>query len=172
MARGVYAVVLVVVLAIYWAALSGLYKPLLLSLGAVSVFLTLALTIRMGILDGETTPYPRLIQLVRYWGWLGGEILKANIAVAREILRPDMDLQPTVFRVRAPQDSDLGRTVFANSITLTPGTVTMDVDGDEFIVHALTPGMADLEGLKVMAARSGLAAEGADRTGEPSGASS
>ena len=64
--------------------------------------------------------------------------MKANVDVARRILTPGRSISPTMLRVRATQRTDLGRVVFANSITLTPGTVSVDVGEDEILVHALS----------------------------------
>lgn len=161
MGKGLLAGMLGGALVLYWAILSGkLSHGLLLSLGAVSVVLVIVLVERMGILDREASPYHRLPAVLRYWGWLSGEIVKANIQVARAILRAELDLTPRLFRVKATQETDLGRTIFANSITLTPGTVTVDIEGDEFIVHALLDSMADPAGFEEMGRRSKAAAEG------------
>lgn len=81
-----------------------------------------------------------------YYPWLALEIIKSNLAVALAILRGSDALQPQVFKLKATQLSDVGRVTYANSITLTPGTVSIFVDGDEITVHALTPGAKkDLE---------------------------
>jgi len=66
------------------------------------------------------------------------EIFISNIYVCRLILSPAMPISPTVIALRSSQSSDLARVIFANSITLTPGTVTIDVDGDITEVHAIT----------------------------------
>ena len=66
------------------------------------------------------------------------EIVKANIDVARRILDPRLPISPTIIKVRAGQRHDITRVIYANSITLTPGTVSVDTNGDEITVHALT----------------------------------
>jgi multicomponent Na+:H+ antiporter subunit E len=66
------------------------------------------------------------------------EITVSNIEVVRAILSPRLPIQPHFLRVRTRQTTDLGKVILANSITLTPGTVTVDVQGDELLVHALT----------------------------------
>ncbi len=80
--------------------------------------------------------------MLLYWFWLGREIIKSNIDVARLILDPAMPISPNVFTVRADQKTELGRVTYANSITLVPGTVAMDVDEDVITVHALTQAAA------------------------------
>ena len=70
-------------------------------------------------------------------------IVKANIDVAWRILRPTMPISPRLIEVSAGQSSDLGRVIYANSITLTPGTVSVEMDGGKILVHALTKEAAD-----------------------------
>src|SRR3546814_8049609 len=79
----------------------------------------------------------------RDWGWLLIEIVKASIDVSKLILAPRLALSPRMVRVKATQPTDTGVVIYANSITLTPGTVTVDIDGDELLVHAITQDMAD-----------------------------
>jgi len=129
---------LLFVLATTWLLLSGHTKPLLLSLGAVSVLGVVLLAHRMGISDAEGAPLGLVPGLVTYLPWLLLEIARSNVAVTREILRPRPRLEPRLLRVRASQTTEVGRVLYANSITLTPGTVTVGVEGDELVVHALT----------------------------------
>ncbi len=78
-----------------------------------------------------------------YWPWLIVEIIKANIDVARVILRRKMPINPSLIEVKSTQETELGQVVYANSITLTPGTVTVAIDKDIMTVHALTGGAAE-----------------------------
>jgi multicomponent Na+:H+ antiporter subunit E len=148
-----------VALAALWFTLSGRTELQLVVLGAASVLVVLALIGRMAIVDHETAGVRRAPQLLLYWLWLGGEIFKANVAVARAVLKIELDLSPTLVRVPVPQRTDFGRTIFANSITLTPGTVTVDIDQDGFLVHALTESMAEPAGFETMGRRALQAAE-------------
>ena len=72
---------------------------------------------------------------VLYFPWLFWEIAKSNIIVARAVLMND--ISPQVIYVRATQDDELGHTIYGNSITLTPGTITIGLEGDMVEVHAL-----------------------------------
>lgn len=125
-------------LAVVWLLLSGLFKPLLLALATASVLLCLWLSHRMKIVDAENHPVWAALHYVPYWPWLSIEIVKSSCDVARRVLSPSMPISPTVFEIRATQKTTVGRVVLANSITLTPGTVTMDVDGARLRVHALS----------------------------------
>jgi multicomponent Na+:H+ antiporter subunit E len=153
--RGVYmgyALSLTVAMAVLWLALSGHYdSTLLLSLGAGSAVFATALSWRLHILDGETAPYHKLWRFIIYWPWLIGEIIKANIIVIRTILAPDMVLTPRMVRVKTQPRTELGRALFANSITLTPGTVSIDLDDNEVIVHAILKELTGKDGFAKMA---------------------
>lgn len=137
--------------------LSGYFKPLLLSLGVISIVLTIWIARRMRILDGETAPYMTIPQTLVYFTWLFKEIIKANIAVVRAVLSPDMAVSPTLTRIPTPQKTDIGKVMFANSITLTPGTVSVDIQDDHILVHALLSEMSDPSDFAEMAERSAWA---------------
>lgn len=161
MGRGLYAIMLAIALAVLWITLSGrIHDGLTLSLGGVSILIVVFMVDRMNMIDDETSAFHRLPGLLVYWVWLGLEILKANVIVARAVLQPDLNVTPRLFRIRADQSTDFGRTLFANSITLTPGTVTVDIDGGDFIVHALLDSMSDPAGFEDMNQRCVVAAEG------------
>ena len=147
-----YALSLTMAMAVLWLVLSGHYdSTLLLSLGAGSAIFASAMAWRLHILDGETAPYHKLLRFLVYWPWLLWEIIKANIIVIRTILKPEMVLTPRMVRVKSMPKTDLGRTLFANSITLTPGTVSVDLDGDEVIVHAVLKELTGKDGFEDMA---------------------
>ena len=122
----------------HWLLLSGHYGRLLLSLGFASTLGAVAIALRMEIVDRETYPIPLNLKALLYWPWLAREVIKANLDVARRILSPSLPISPTVITVKTSQRTDLGRVTFANSITLTPGTVSIDLQGDTIEVHALT----------------------------------
>ena len=123
--------------------MSGHYTPLILFLGAISVGFVLYLTKRMDALDEDTFEFKLKRRHFSYWSWLAKEIFKANLDVAKVILAPNMKLSPRILRVPTSQSSELGTVIYANSITLTPGTVSVDIEGDEIIVHALTQELMD-----------------------------
>ena len=121
-----------------WLLLSGHFTPLLIFLGALSAVFAVFLAARADLLDREIQPVLIKPSILLYWVWLGREIIKSNIDVARRILDPDLPISPNVFTIRAGQKTELGRVTYANSITLVPGTVTVNVDADVFTIHALT----------------------------------
>ena len=134
---------LFVSLFVIWLLLSGHTDALLLSLGGLSCLLSVYLAHRMDVVDREGHPVHISPRLLTYIPWLTWETIKSNIAVGKMILHPKLPIDPVVFKVKATQPGDLGKTIYANSITITPGTVSMSVDGDEILVHAIDQGTAD-----------------------------
>ena len=135
------SITLFIILFGFWLLMSGYYTPLILSLGIISCLLCVYLTIKGKFLDNETLPiyfFPRLIQ---YTLWLIKEILKSNIQTAKVIIMKSEE--PELFSVKATQKTNEGKVTYANSITLTPGTVTTQIKNDIFEVHALTKDFGD-----------------------------
>lgn len=134
-----YAFSLGLVLFGVWLLWSGHFKnPLLLGLGVVSCVLVVAIALRMDTVDLEGHPMHLAGRAALYWPWLLWAITRANIDVALRILRPGLPISPTMVEVRTSQKSALGQVIYANSITLTPGTVSVDLTGDVITVHALS----------------------------------
>ena len=130
-------------LAVLWLLLSGYFdKSLLLAMGAASVLLVVLIARRMDVVDHEGHPVHLSARSLLYWPWLLKEIVKSSIQVSAAILHRNMPIRPSIFTVRASQKTELGRVIFANSITLTPGTVTIGLEDDMLTVHALTAASA------------------------------
>ncbi len=127
-----------------WTLLSGQLSLLLLSLGGVSVALTLYIANRMSVIDHESYPVHLRTRLPAYFIYIIREIIKANIEVIKRILRlGGKEISPQLVTIPVPQKTDLGRVIYANSITLTPGTVSIELEKDFVTVHALTKEGAD-----------------------------
>ena len=135
------ALLLFVFYFVIWLLLSGHYDPLLLILGVLSCITCLYVTWKAKFIDEEGLPLHLLIRLPIYTIWLFKEIIKANIDTAKIIIFNNPD--PQNFRVKSSQKTEAGKVTYANSITLTPGTVTTVLDGDILEVHALSSDMAD-----------------------------
>lgn len=137
---------LAVFLFAFWLALSGHFKPMLIVLGLASTALCVLVARRMRLADGEGHPLELLRGAVTYWPWLVREIAKSAWAVSKIILHPKLPISPTMTVVRASQKTTAGLATYANSITLTPGTITVAVSGNRLTVHALVRDNAlDLE---------------------------
>jgi multicomponent Na+:H+ antiporter subunit E len=134
------------VLFAFWLALSGHYTPVLIAAGAVCAVLCAMLAMRMKVLDAEGLPVELLPRAIPYFAWLVGEIAKSAWSVTKIILHPRLPISPTMTVVTASQRSAAGVATYANSITLTPGTITVGVNGRDLVVHALVrDGALDLE---------------------------
>lgn len=118
--------------------LSGHYTVMLMVIGAVCSFGVALLASRMELLDKEGHPIYLMGRAVWFWPWLIWEIIKAGTDVSKIILSPKLPISPTLINVRASQKSAVGIVTYANSITLTPGTVSVELEDDEITVHAIT----------------------------------
>lgn len=135
---------LILILAIFWIVNSGYFKPLLLSLGAASVLAVVYFVQKLEKLDGESYPlFMPLLRLPAYLLWMLWQIILTNLDVVKYIIKGKSAISPVLFEIRADQKTETGKALYANSITLTPGTVTMNIKGNIFVVHALTQAAAD-----------------------------
>ncbi len=130
--------VLLILLVATWLLWSGLYKPLLLFLGALSCLLTFLVVRRIDYFDDELYALRLSLRLVRYWFWLGGQIVRSSLDVSRVVLSPNLPISPTVIDIEAEAAHPFYVVTLGNSITLTPGTLSIDVHEGKIKVHALT----------------------------------
>lgn len=138
--------VLGLLLATAWLLWSGLYKPLLLALGAFSCVLVLYLSHRMHLFDEEVYALRFVGRLPGYWAWLGGQVVKSSLDVTRAVLSPGPPISPTVVEIDAISRHPVDQATLGNSITLTPGTLTLSIEDGRVTVHALTrEGAAEIQ---------------------------
>jgi multicomponent Na+:H+ antiporter subunit E len=131
----------------FWLGLSGHYTPMLVAVGAVCAVACVLAAIRMRVTDAEGHPIELFWGALTYLPWLFLEIAKSAWGVTKVILHPGLPISPTMTVVRAGQKTSVGIATYANSITLTPGTITVGVSGNDLTVHALVrDGADDLEG--------------------------
>ena len=126
-----------------WLHLSGRFDPFHLALGVGSVLLVMWINAPLKqtqLYSGDTFAWDRANYwaLLAYLPWLGWEILLGSIQVAYLVLHPRMPVEPCLIYFRVNLPNLAARVILGNSITLTPGTVTIRIRGDEFVVHALT----------------------------------
>jgi multicomponent Na+:H+ antiporter subunit E len=139
----IQAVILFAILYGVWLTFSGHYTPLLLSLGAVSSAGIVLLARRMRILDDEGLPLGMAARFFAYLPWLVLEMVRSSLSVARVIASPSLPIRPALHRFKGRPQTDLGRFLFGNSITFTPGTTTCEIREDEFLVYALVGDSVD-----------------------------
>jgi len=130
-----------------WLLLTGSLAVDEVVLGmVVSLVVMFAAGQRLALLSGlRLTPMAPL-HLLRYLVHFFGQLVLSNFDVARRVISPTLPIHPELVEVRTGLTSDLGRMLLANSITLTPGTLTVEAEGDRLLVHWIdsTPG-SDLE---------------------------
>jgi multicomponent Na+:H+ antiporter subunit E len=137
-------IALFVVLMAVWLLNSGHYTPMMIGFGVGSCVFVVWLSRRMGIVDDEALPVRLIPRALLYVPWLIKEVFTANVDVARRVLTPGkLDISPKLFHAKTTQASDLGRVIYANSITLTPGTVSVLVHGRSIWVHAIAEEVAE-----------------------------
>jgi len=124
-------------LAAFWLLNSGHYTLLILSIGLISIALVLYIAHRMDVVDHESQPLHLTLKIPGYHLWLAKEIILSNISVVKHIWLGNESISPTLATIKASQKTDMGKVIYANSITLTPGTVAVDLTGDQIMVHAL-----------------------------------
>ncbi len=122
----------------FWLLLSGHYTILMLFFMVISVTLVVWLNNRMESAKYQIDPVLRSARIIHYIAWLVFETVKSSVDVAMRVwgLKP---INPAIRRFPAPQRTELGKTIYANSITLTPGTLTIGLDNEtnELLIHAL-----------------------------------
>ena len=130
--------ILALLLIAAWVLWSGYLKPLLLGLGALSCVLTIWVVRRMGYFDDDTFAFHYDWRLLGFWAWLGREVVLSSIEVARVVLRRKVAVEPKVVDIDGRGLGPVDLALLGNSITLTPGTLTLDVYEGRLLVHALT----------------------------------
>ena len=142
-ARMVRTLLLLALLITVWLLWSGHFNPLLLALGAFSCLLVGYLIQRMGYFDNEVFALRYGLRLFGYWVWLAKQVVHSSIEVARLVLDPRLPISPQVFEIKASSDHPVDLAILGNSITLTPGTLTLDVHRGLIKVYSLTQASAD-----------------------------
>jgi multicomponent Na+:H+ antiporter subunit E len=134
----VRAAALAAVLAAAWLLWSGLYKPLMLALGAFSCALVIYVSLRMHLFEYSFFTLKFGWRLLGYWAWLAKEVVKSSLQVSRAVLSPGLTISPTLAEVDAAGRHPVDIATLGNCITLTPGTLTIQIRDGRLMVHALT----------------------------------
>lgn len=129
---------------LFWVFLSGHLEPLLLAFGVASVALTVFLSKRMNVIDCESYPLHLSSKFPGFFVYVLREIIKANVDVVTRILGlRGASISPQLVEIPRLQKTDLGMVIYANTITLTPGTVSVELSEETITIHALTKEAAD-----------------------------
>ena len=121
-----------------WLGLSGQINALMISLGLASTIAVVAITHRMDAIDHETYPAHMNLLLLRFWLFLAREVIIANIDVVKRIFKPGKNISPQLFELPLTLKTDLSRVIYANAITMTPGTVSTNLDKKTITIHTLS----------------------------------
>lgn len=126
----------------FWLLLSGRFNPLFIGMGvASSLLISRAVTPLFEHTIGPAGVHPRVRtgRLLVYIGWLLGRMLVSALQIAWIVLNPRVPPKPGIVRLRTDLRSPAARAMLANSITLVPGSMTLEMDADELTVHSFTP---------------------------------
>lgn len=128
----------VALLFLVWVLWGGLLKTPVLQLGMASCILVAWLAMRMDLPRPYLYTLNLLYRLPRYWLWLLVQMVISNVQVLRLVLGPKSALNTTLIDLQALPRGNFGRALLGNTITLTPGTLTIGIDGKTITVHCLT----------------------------------
>ena len=132
-----HTILLSLTLTVFWLAISEHHTPFMLLLGMISIASVVYVAHRMDVVDHEAQPLHLTLKLPGYYAWLSKEIFLANLLVVKHVWLGNKSISPGFRIITASQKTEIGKVIYANSITLTPGTVTVNIEGDQFLVHAL-----------------------------------
>ena len=148
-------IITVVVLFCLWLLMSGIYQGFIVMLGFSAATIAVFVVRRMDdVADtGRLEIRLKILNTIGYFFWLLVEIAKSNWLVTKTILGLNPSIKQHFFKVPCTQETEVGKTTFANSITLTPGTISVEHEGEEIWVHALSYSEEDLDALADMNSR-------------------
>ncbi|PCI65737.1 MAG: cation transporter [Gammaproteobacteria bacterium] len=132
-----HTLTLFVTLTVFWLLNSGHNTVLMTLLGLVSIIFVLYVAHKMDVVDHESQPVHLSLKFPGYFLWLLKELVLANISVVKSIWLGNSTISPCLMTIKSSQKTDLGIVIYANSITITPGTVSVDLIGDRITVHSL-----------------------------------
>lgn len=132
-----------VVLFSLWLLLSGYFGFLLLSLGVLSCIFVAWVSEKLGLFSSNYETLKLNLKLPSFLPWFFIEVIKSNIDVSFRILHPKLPIEPNMISIDASQHGVVGTAIYANCITLTPGTYSLDLDSNNIEVHSLTKALAE-----------------------------
>ena len=131
-----------VILFSLWLLLSGHFDALLLSLGALVCLFVAWASEKLGLFNKDFSTLKLSFKLPTFLPWFFIEVVKSNLDVSYRILHPKLPIKPNIMKLDTSQHSDIATALYANCITLTPGTYSLDLDAKSIEVHSLTEGLA------------------------------
>ena len=132
-----HTIILSISLSVFWLLNSEHSTDYMLSLGVTSIAFVVYIAHRMDVVDHESQPVHLTQKIPAYYTWLMKEIIRSNLVVVKHIWLGNKSISPVFATITASQKTEIGKVIYANSITLTPGTVSVNLEGDRIMVHAL-----------------------------------
>ena len=132
-----HTIILSISLSVFWLLNSEHSTDYMLSLGVISIAFVVYIAHRMDVVDHESQPVHLTLKIPAYYTWLIKEIIRSNLVVVKHIWLGNKSISPVFATITASQKTEIGKVIYANSITLTPGTVSVNLEGDRILVHAL-----------------------------------
>ncbi|RKX83081.1 MAG: Na+/H+ antiporter subunit E [Spirochaetes bacterium] len=130
-----------------WLLLNASLSPVVIVSGLiVAVIIAVFFSVKHPVF-GDVKLSPRaMVYFVIYIFVFAMELIKANFDVARRVVSPSLPINPGIVEVKTKLKSKIGRLALANSITLTPGTLTVDIKDDSLFIHWIDVTSTDIEG--------------------------
>ncbi len=129
---------------ITWILLAGMTTEEVIFGGLVALLVTLLFLPRLRILGDIKFSLKAIIYFIRYIFVFSWELIKSNLDVARRVISPKLPINPGIVKVKTKLKTPLGRAFLANSITLTPGTLTVEMKGEYFYIHWIDVSVSDI----------------------------
>jgi len=127
-----------IALLIFWFMLSGHFSVIIVTSAVIYALIAAYFTHDYFIEKISFAGIKRIFKFIAYLPWLFWEIIMANLQVAYIVLSPKMPISPELVETETDLKTDYGKTALGNSITLTPGTVTIEIENSKILVHAIT----------------------------------
>lgn len=133
------AIATFIILFVFWMVMAGKFDLLHVILGLISSLIVTVITGDLLFNESRKERGKETVLFIMYVPWLIYQIVLANWQVARLALSPRMSelIDPQLIKIKVDLKSDISKVTLANSITLTPGTITADIKDNEFLIHAL-----------------------------------
>jgi multicomponent Na+:H+ antiporter subunit E len=130
----------IILVFLFWYLLSGKNGILLLVVGALCSLLIVLYLYKITMIDDESLPIKILPKAIYYWVWLYKEMIFSSVYISKLILSPRLSISPQYFKIKSKQKSAMGFNIYANSITLTPGTISVIINNSskEIDVHSIS----------------------------------
>ncbi|MDO9548583.1 MAG: Na+/H+ antiporter subunit E [Candidatus Marinimicrobia bacterium] len=138
-------ILLLLFLMLFWVLLTSLDRQELIAGGVIVILLTLVFFRRAAVFSDFQITLKSLIYSIAYIFVFLAALVRSNLDIAFRVLNPKLPINPGIVKVKTSLNSKTGRLILANSITLTPGTLTVETKGDYYYIHWIDVSTQDVE---------------------------